>query len=356
MLPYFILIIAVVALSVFVYKSGPEAVYKQNGASVLIWFLFALFAGLRHFSVGTDTSNYVYFYNEQAGDSILDIRSSYEMGFAVLSNIARTISSEYWALLLLIAALTVYLNLKVIRSLSESFTLSLFLYICLGLYVFFFNGARQGIAIAFFGIALIAAFKNSLWQYLLWIFVAFLFHKTAIVGVFLFYFLRAGFNIKNLVRYLTAFSVFFFLIMTNISLAGSEFEKFEQYIDRGALGGGGFTFYNVMIFIFLIVVRPQISNANIQKYDFFINLITIGTLIYGFTFIMGLDVNIMRLSYYFLFGHLLIWPLVFRDVPLAKELFFRVIFVIIHLVYFFMILLQSRLTPYIPNLSLFDIS
>src|SRR5690606_15631893 len=125
----FILLITVIGLSTLVYRGGPLGIYRQNAASVTIFILLALFAGLRDSFVGTDTNNYVYFFYEQAGDSLFQINSSYEIGFAMLSNIARAIYSEFWSLLLLIAGLTVYLNLKVIRSLSENFTVSLFLYI-----------------------------------------------------------------------------------------------------------------------------------------------------------------------------------------------------------------------------------
>lgn len=355
MTPYFILLIAVIGLSTLVYRGGSLGIYRQNAASVTIFIVLVLFAGLRDSSVGTDTNNYVYFFYEQAGDSLFHINSSYEIGFAMLSNIARAIYFEFWSLLLLIAGLTVYLNLKVIRSLSENFTVSLFLYICLGLYVFFFNGARQGIAIAFFGIAIVAAYRNSLWQYVFWVFVAFLFHKTAIVGLFLFYFLRNGFNIKNIGVNLILFTLFFYGVITGIQLEGSEFEKFETYIDRGALGGGGFTFYNTAVLVFLISVRNQISSANIKKYDFFLNLVMVGTLIFLFTFILGLDVNIMRLAFYFLLGQILIWPLVFKDVNLAREIVFKIVFVLVHLFYLFMILSQSGLSLYIPNRYLFGI-
>lgn len=353
MIPYYIILGIVVFLASFLSDS-PEAKRKnENFLIIIIYIVLVLFAGLRDSFVGSDTNNYVYFFTKNASSHLFEFKGSYELGFSILSNIAKNISNQYWSLLSVISALAVFLNLRTLRNLSKEFKVSLFLYLCLGLYVFFFNGARQGLAIAFFGMAIVAAYQGSLKIYIFWILIACLFHKTAIIGVVLYYFLRHGFTFKNIAVNVILFSGVFFLITNVLNLEGTEFEKYEDYIDRGALGGGGYTFYHTAMLGFFIIIRNKIPMIKRQEYDFFLNLIIIGTLIFLFTFTFGLDVNIMRLSFYFIFGHIFIWPIVFQEVSFTRDIVFRIFFVVAHLFYFYMILSQSKLSLYLFNYEIF---
>ena len=333
-----------------VQKSTPKSAWFFL---CITYFILVLFAGLRDSFVGTDTNNYVYYFIHNNNKDIFDNDSRKEIGFAVLNNIISRISSQYWLLLTAIAAIAVYFHLKAIKQLSSNFFISIFLFITLATYLFFFNGARQGIAAAIFGMAIIQVIRGSFIRYLFWIIIASLFHETALIGLPLYYFLRSGFSLKNTLINIVLFSTVLFLVFSTISFSDSSFEKYGAYIDRGALGGGGFTFFytaSILIFMFL---RKYILESDIKRYDIYLNLTLIQSLIFLFVFFLKLDVNLMRLNIYFSLGSILIWPILFRNVKGLNSGFAVLVFVVVHLIFFYLALSQAKMDTYILNRAIF---
>ena len=112
--------------------------------------------GLRDYQVGTDTGNYVRQFRLSESFSSVTERKT-EIAYNLLSWGARWLSDSYSALLLLIAAIVVTCYVSTIVRLTRRYETALYLFVVFGIYTFFFNGARQGIAAAICFAALLPA-------------------------------------------------------------------------------------------------------------------------------------------------------------------------------------------------------
>src|SRR5690606_10859853 len=118
--------------------------YFERFGYFLIGLSLVLFAGLRNASVGSDTSNYIGWLSK-----VRSIEEAHEfpveLGYSLLVWVSQELSDSYAILLTLTAAFVVSLYLLVIRIFVHRYETALFVFITLGTYTFFFNGARQGI-------------------------------------------------------------------------------------------------------------------------------------------------------------------------------------------------------------------
>jgi hypothetical protein len=319
----------------------------------LAFLLMVMVAGLRSQFVGTDTGQYVRSFQSDRVVKYNPIEnpSRTEIGYLFIEKTARTLSDNYWVLLTLIAAIVVFFNLKVIIKLSANYTTSIFVFLTLGVYLFFFNGARQGIAASIFGISIIYLLKGDFIKYVLWVLFAALFHKTVLIALPAYFLIRSKYSLKkiilSLVLSLVLISSWVYLIKL---FPGFLSDHYLAYIDRGATGGYLLTFFYFVMSLFFIVIRKHISTKDKSLYDVYLNLTLFHTLIYVVIFISGEDISMLRLAHYFSFGFVLIWPIIFRNLKLFNNLFPRFLFVAIHLLFFYIYISKmSSLAPYYFN-------
>ena len=343
---YFVTLILV---SIFLFFAGK---YKKNGfiynLNLFVGSLIlVLFAGFRASSVGTDTNNYTGIF--KSVNSGMD--TSLEYLFVILNKIAYFFSEDYISLLISIAIITIYFNIRVISKLSVNLGLSVFLYITLGGYVFFFNGARQAIAVAVFSMAILQIYNKNLKRYIFWVFIATLFHKTAMVMLPLYFLNLNKFSLKKSVAIGFMFTVSILFMSKLLSLASDDvIARYSVYEDRGASGAYILTFFYFINTIFLIYLKKRISILHLKEYDFFLNLCVVHTIIYIAVQVTGGDINLIRLASYFQFGFILIYPIVFKDVSMFKELAPRLFFLGVHILFYFIYLgRMSSLVPYTFN-------
>ena len=345
---YFILLLVVTILMGIGQRNRNNAVFKI--AIFLVCTGLVLVAGLRSNFVGTDTNNYVGSFqsNRVANNSFLDNPSSVEIGYLFIEKMSRNLSSEYWFLLIVIALIAVYFNLKTIVKLSKNYTLSLFVFVTLGIYLFFFNGARQGLAAAIYGIAIIYMLKGNLKKYILWVLIAALFHKTVLITIPAYFLIRTKYSLKKVIATLL---LSLLLISSWVYLIkffpGFLSDHYLVYKNRGAEGGYMLTIFYFVVTIFLIASRKFISKEERNIFDIFLNLAIFHTLIYVVIFISGEDISMLRLAHYFSFGFVLIWPIIFKNLKLFKSIFPRLVFVGVHLLFYYIYLNKmSNLVPY----------
>lgn len=312
--------------------------------------MLILVAGLRSSDVGTDTNNYVYsFGSERVEDSdILDNPSTSEIGYLFIEKTARNLSNEYWVLLMLIAIVVVGFNMRTIYVLSENYAISIFVFIALGSYVFFFNGARQGLAAGIFGISMIYLMKGNFKKYLLWIMIAFLFHRTVLIAIPLYFLFRTTYSLKNLIITTSLLVLFITSINFILRFFPDTFgNKYLAYEDRGASGAVLLTVFFVMITVIFIHFRQFIAENDLKYYDIYLNATIFTALIYVLVQVTGQDVNMVRLTLYSSFGIILIWPIIFRNVSYFRSPLPRLGFFIGHFVFFYIYLNKmSNLVPY----------
>jgi hypothetical protein len=342
---------------IVLYGNPKENRYiKLNDFSIVFTgILLSLFAGFRSDYVGTDTSNYIYYFDVFARNQTSYIRGNLEIGFFYLQKIALLISSDYWSILLVIALLSVFLYFFTIQKLSVNIRLSIFLFLTLAIYLFFFNGARQGIAISIASISTIYVIRKKMWWFLTCIVLASFFHRTALIMIPFYFILRRPYNKTNLILYLIIGFLSFTLISKITSLFDDEVAaRYNVYNTRGARGGELLSLFFIGITIFLIKIRKQIHQTNLKFYDTYLNFCLFNSIIYLVVLITASDVNFIRLTNYFSIGFVLIWPIVFKDVNLFKQQSFKILFVFLHVLFYgFFIFKMAHLNPYILNSNIF---
>ncbi len=348
MIIYFLLVVIVTTLLI---KSNRNQYPKEfKGFFIFLSALILIiFAGFRSNEIGVDTNNYISFFNKfDVNQSIFDIDSKRAIGFQILMYISKSISQSYWSLLLSIAIICVFLTYRTLKKLSSYLTVSVFLYMTLAFYLFFFNGAKQGLAASIYGIALVNLVNKNFLKYLFYVFLASLFHKTVIIMLPFYFILQLRFSIKKMIVFSVLSFVSIYFIGTILSVFNDDFQnRYGEYLDRGKSGGvllGLFFTLNALLFVFM---RKYISKAKLRVYDIYLFLTVFLALIYLVVISTGLDVNLIRLTLYFSFGHLLIWPIVLKDVPIFKLSIAKRLFYLVHLFFFFIYLTTMRkYTPY----------
>ena len=349
MIIYFILL-AFTMLLLFI----PSDKSRTNNSRIyLVSIILILFAGLRNQTVGTDSGNYVYFFEREVGNYFSSL--NLETGFLTLETLAATISTSYWSLFTLIAIVSVMSYVYSIKKLSQNISLSFFIYITLAAYIFFFNGARQGLAASIFTIALVFLIKRKFLWFLIWVCVASLFHRTVLIMLPFYYILQFKYSTFRMVL----FAVLSFVGLTFLSfflsfLDEGQGDKYSAYVDRGASGGSLLGLFFFFIAIVLIYFRKIIPIQAQKTYDIYLNLCVFNALIYVVVIAIGVDVNFLRFSQYFLVGYVMIWPIIFKYAPIAKYSLFKVAFYMLHLGFYAIYLLKmSDMIPFVFNTELF---
>ena len=350
MIIYFVILIIV---SIFLFSAGK---YKKESTQYKISLfigslILVLFAGFRSSDVGTDTNNYVGIFKSINTSQLKGMDTSLEYLFLLLNRIAYVFSENYISLLICIAIITVYFNIRVIAKLTVNLWLSVFIYITLGSYVFFFNGARQAIAVAIIGMAILEMYNKAFKKYIFWVFIASLFHKTAMFMIPLYFLNFNKFSLKKSLVIGFVFTALILSMSSLLSFASDEVSnRYSVYEGRGASGAYMLTFFYVVSTIFLIYVRKRISNESLEKYNFFLNLCVVHTLIYLAVQITGVDINLIRLSSYFQLGFILIYPIVFKEIKIFKSLGPVLFFLGLHILFYYVFLERmSSLVPFTFN-------
>lgn len=208
-------------LSCFLLKIS-ESYKKSKGISAIFVFFAimvpCLVAGLRLYSIGTDTNgyvkpmfrlainadNYMRYLKLSWTNAVNRIRyiKDFEMGFSLLVYIIAKCTKNFQILLFVVHILIVvpiYRGLKKFKTLENSYWLSMLIF-----YLMFFNTSlnliRQyiGIAIVFWGTSCLLNEENGKLKFFISIVIASLFHMASILGIIFFVmYLMLGYNQKE---------------------------------------------------------------------------------------------------------------------------------------------------------------
>lgn len=160
-------------------------------ASVLIFV-----AGFRY-RVGTDFGAYYFYSDAYAARFFESLKTLDEPGFPLIALIARLFPHHGAASIFIAALVTISLPLITLYRNSNRLGLALLFF----LFFFWdgcFNGVRQYLAAAILFCGCRYLKDADFWKYVLVTFIAFLFHRSAIVMIVPYFVLRRKVNLKNL--------------------------------------------------------------------------------------------------------------------------------------------------------------
>ena len=340
MLPYLLVLSLVIFWIVLEKKS------LNRTSFWLPLIILTLFAGARSYRVGTDTGNYTRNFNSQLNVEYFRFNKDIEFGYQALEYALLNVTSSYFWLLTITSLIIVYCYLKIIKRYSVNYWFSVFLFITLGVYTFFFNGLRQGLAMALFALAVPYLLEKRLIPYLLVCGVASLFHVTALFMI-PFYFI-VNLRVRPVYKILATFLGSLLVSGVLVSYIASTNDRYEGYAKASEEAGGFLTlgFYTaLMILIMFVSYVYKIKDENYQK------LITFYAS--GVVFIIPLAMlgtspsGPQRLLAYFTWTLILILPVMLKKI---NNIYLYIASVLLFLTYFMLTTSRfSNLSPYILN-------
>lgn len=277
----------------------------SNIFGVIVIAVFALMAGFRD-NLGTDYANYVEIY-ENLTWSKVSLTGNIEFGYALLNMLVKSIV-DYYPIVFTIAAFIMYYPIYVgCREESKYIELSWFLFVCFGFFVNSFNIMRQYMASGIMFFAFKYIYEKKFVKYLLFVIVAMMFHKVAIIMIPA-YFLIVGLRGKrtDLIRIsiiILAFLVIAFAediygVIYKILPDGS---KYQEYFNPDKLvmdDARGLTFplFSIVVYAMYLIGKWSgvLWNDRVEKQ---INILILGL----FFSIIGQRLEIvLRLQYLFI--------------------------------------------------------
>ena len=340
MLPYLLVLGFVVFWITLEQKS------LNRKAFLLPFIALSVFAGIRSFRVGTDAGNYTKEFRSQLSIYNFQFNETVEIGYQLLEYLLLRMTHEYFWLFLTTGSIVVYCYLSVIKKYSVNYGFSVFLFVTLGVYTFFFNGLRQGLAMAVFALALPYLLEKRLIPYLLLVFLASFFHVSALFMI-PFYFLV---NLKVKLEYKFVATLIGSLLVSRflISYIASTNERYESYTATSESAGGLLTlgFYIlILVFIYLTANIYKIRDEEFKKLFTFYG---VGVLFLIPVAMLGANPSgPQRLLTYFTWTLVLILPVIFKKI---NNVYITSISAILFIVYFILTTTRfSNLTPYMIN-------
>ena len=237
---------------------------KKNNIRFFMLMLIltlTLVSGLRHQTVGIDTSGYVGLISRLRDGYFLKLNNISEQGFISLSYLLVNVSSGYTFALLIYSLIT---NTLIILRLYDykntaSFTWSVFIYYMV-FYFATFNTIRQWIAMAliFFGTRYIG---KSIIKFLIFVVLAVLMHASAIFALFyipLYYFSLNANSRKVTIR---KFAMIIFAIAAGAFVYITMANKYSSYLASSLYGD--VSWVNIFLILFMCFIILYDNNGKI---------------------------------------------------------------------------------------------
>lgn len=241
---------------------------------ILIFAVLVFVAGFRYY-VGTDYGNYFTLYKGYAETFFEHLKTLNEPGFRFICWIIVLLGGDGTTFIFVAAFITVALFLITIYKNTNMLLPATLLYIFLGCWHGCFNGVRQYLAaaIVFAGLRFIK--ERKFWKYALVIFIAFLFHSSAAMMIFIYFIAYNKISFRNII-FLIGISLIILFSFTEV-LEFTGFLLQEDLSDEGA-----YLTRSVNTFRILVAIAPAVfflllyQNKSITKEQrFWFNMLII---------------------------------------------------------------------------------
>lgn len=178
--------ISFLILSFFLVLGSFYSPKKQDFFLVVSFVILFIAIAYRDFNVGTDTESYrLYFY--YIINDLNSMRQTVEPGWVFLNTFADYLGGEFRTVLVL-ASLAILLPIFFIaKKYSANPMLTIVVFYLLSFYFYSFNITRQMIAVSLILFGLVLLTKNKKYQFLVLVFLAYLFHTSALIVLPLFF-------------------------------------------------------------------------------------------------------------------------------------------------------------------------
>ncbi|CUO14510.1 Uncharacterised protein [Turicibacter sanguinis] len=235
MLIYILQIVLIIAFYLlFSYKGFTRR--KEKYFLCITFLILAIVAGIRNYTVGYDTPQYVIAYKKAAGLSFSQFSLlRYEYGFTFLCVLLNKITANPQILIFITSLFINFSIVKFISKNSKNKLLSILIYLLLNHYFFYTSAMRQALAVSIILLGFDNLKNKKYIKFTLYVLIASLFHQSAILALLFILFNNKKYNKNFVYQLLIIFVVFFifgknifnFLVRLSPRLAGYSTSKFN---------------------------------------------------------------------------------------------------------------------------------
>ena len=246
---------------------------KRNQRALTFFFVFLTFLlVLRHESVGVDTGNYIYVYENFCNMSWVQVgQDSHEYGFSYFNKFVSLFSREPQIFLAVVALMISAMIYPTYKRLSTDATLTIVLFCTMSTFVMMFSGIRQMIAIAIGFLAYECTRKKKLMLFILAVIVALAFHTSAFMLVFMYPLYHAKITRKWLLPLIPILTIVLIFNKQIFSILAALLEHYTKY-DASMVETGAYTmlilFAMFAVFAFLIPDESRMDRETIGLRNF----------------------------------------------------------------------------------------
>lgn len=345
---FYISIFSIVNISNYLGEHFNINILKKMSLSVLI-----LLSGFR-FYVGTDYPSYVNMFRYININNIFNLK---EIGYLTINLIPKRLGFNVQIVFLLSSLITLLFIYYGIKNQTNYYFWAWFFYLSFGFYMQSMNSVRQSIAVAIFFYAIKYIKNNNLTKFLIFVFIASLFHMSVFIAVPIYFISKVK------------IPKFFMLLSIIVFFIGNQLNIFIDFIKKVALliggrygnyvrlgydyesdGTGLMRLFFLLVVIFLIIHREKLikkSKVNLLYLNIAF-IYVLGDLFFG-------DYNMaLRLLLYFRIFLILLLPEMLYIFKKEQRAFVKVSFVLLFTLVFIKSIYVSNFVPYDFNLDIFS--
>ena len=281
----------------------------------------------------TDYHSYEYMFYESSMNSIKYIVRKNEWGFYLILKLLSFFTKDYQIAIGIIGLLTLIIYYSVFKKFSSGIFITIILFLVFDNYIISFNLIRNILSVAIFLYGSRYIWENNIKQYFLFIIIASVIHRSAIILFPMFWILRINFKNKNSILISLLFFIVIILMASskNFVLFFQSLLGYNYSLNSYGIDGGDFGPFikTLFLFIILLINYRYIDYKNIKE-----RVWTNGCLIN--LLLQGLSMNmfmIQRIGFYFSGFYLLLIPLIVSKMNNKKKLVFYSILILFSFLY-----------------------
>lgn len=297
MLPYYILFGVPALYGLFCSAYGRKQTLRQKRKEISLFFLWLLIMlMLRDTECGIDLKNYELFFKDAIRHPF-ENRYDHEWGYHVLESVIGLFTDNFQVFLTIDAILCICPLLWMYKKEVEIPYLSIILFAVIAPFSMYFSGLRQATAMAFAVPAYYYTKEKRIWRFVLTVFAACLFHKSALILVAMY----PAYHIKLTKKSLSWIVPLFLVVLVFNQQIFSVLMRFlgEKYNERySATGSTGAYAILILLVILGVYAFALTKETDLEKDVMGLrNILLLAVFLQSFALIHSIA---MRMNYYFL--------------------------------------------------------
>lgn len=295
----------------------------------IVFVVLAILVMFRENSIGNDSITYFKAYQRYTD---VDSDERFELGFSYLIMLSKKLSDYPYMLFITTGAISLFLFYHFIKEYSQWYFMSVIIFVFLSFFEMNMNIMRQMVAIGLTCYSYKYLVSRNIIKFSLTVFIASLFHSSAIIFCFAWFIYRLKITYKNIAFSIFALAVAYFLfdvLLSNLFLGLEKYEGYKNTIwgEGGKIGAlFSASIYLILLGFTLSLRRKWKIEKRTDQLDglFFLCLTGAGLLIISYNMsIVG------RMASYFNAFQLILIPNILKILSRRERIYYSIIIVLV---------------------------